>query len=306
MSNAWDKFFGGQWESNKKWDPLTHGLFEFVMKRDAHNVAAIDHGVSKAFGGDGSTILGDESRKVEKDPKRGIGRAALVAGAVFGAGALAGGGAGGAGAGAGAGAGGGAAAAGGGGAAAGSSGVWTPALIESAAGTSGYGLSSAGLGYTGAASGAGGVAGYNMGASNPALIDSAMGTSGYGASSAGGGGGAGAAGGLTGQQYQQMGQQASKMGDDAGSNEDDIDGVDLNALIAAEERRQRELDRMAMSSKNVKTPGGDSASVRRGLANADPIDANGVQIAAIQEMTRQVAAMQKRLDAVKSKRAKGN
>lgn len=65
---------------------------------------------------------------------------------------------------------------------AGATGATNAALIESALGTTGYGLSSAGLG------------GSALGATNAALIDSALQTPGYGASSAGIGGGAGQSG----------------------------------------------------------------------------------------------------------------
>jgi hypothetical protein len=150
MPNAWDKFFGKQWDQNKKWDPLTHGLLEAVVKQDSHNIAAIDHGISKMFGGDGSTVLGDEARKNENDPKRGIGRAAatvgLMAGAYYGLGAGAGGSAGGAGAGA------------GGAGSAGAGGATNAALIDSYLGTAGYGASSAGAG--------GGAGGAAAGSSN--------------------------------------------------------------------------------------------------------------------------------------------
>jgi hypothetical protein len=64
------------------------------------------------------------------------------------------------------------------------SGATNPALIESAVGTPGYGLSSAGAG-----GGAGALIGG--GATNAALAESAVGTPGYGLSSAGAGGGAG-------------------------------------------------------------------------------------------------------------------
>lgn len=133
-----DSTFKGGWKINKELDPLTTAFMERVMKQDAHNVAAIDNRISKWFGGDGSTVLGDESRKVENDPARGIGRAAATAGLVFAApyawSAMGGGGgAGGA----------------GGGTAGGASGATNPALIDSAMGGYGYhGYSSASPGFT--------------------------------------------------------------------------------------------------------------------------------------------------------------
>lgn len=152
MPNAYDNLAKALWKSNP--DPLLPGLFEGVMKQDAHNVGAIDHWISKAFGGDGSTVIGDESRKVENDPVRGLGRAALVAGGVFAAPYVMGAGGGGAAGGTAGGAAGAGAAGGAGIGSAGAGGATNAALIDSYLGTAGYGASSAGAG-----GGAGAVAG---------------------------------------------------------------------------------------------------------------------------------------------------
>jgi hypothetical protein len=268
MSNAWDKLFKGQWTKNKKWDPLTHRAIELIVHQDAHNVGAIDHTISKWTGGDGSTVIGDESRKVEHDPVRGIGRAALTAGAVFG-------------------------------------GMY-------AAGAYGGGGSGAGAGVGAGEAGAGGMAidagGMGMGQigtsqMTPALMESAVGSSGYGASSAGAGG-AGQFG-LSSSQYRQMGQQASQMGDKAQADERPITDVDLAALAALAAQEDENQRRMALSTKTAKRPGGNGNSMRLGAANADPIDSNGVQIAAIKELSQRAAALHKRMAAIKAKH-KGN
>jgi hypothetical protein len=274
MSNAWDKFFKGQWTQNKKWDPLTHRAIELIVHQDAHNVGAIDHTISKWTGGDGSTVIGDESRKVEKDPVRGIGRAALTAGAVFGgmyAASAYGGGGGGAGAGAGAGA--------------------------------GVGAGEAGGGAMAIDAGGMGIGQIGVSEMTPALAESAVGSSGYGASSAGAGG-AGQFG-LSSSQYRQLGQQASQTGERAQADERPITDVDLAALAALAAQEDENQRRMALSTKTAKRPGGNGNSMRLGAANADPIDSNGVQIAAIKELSQRAAALHQRMAAIKAKH-KGN
>lgn len=300
MPNAYDKFFKGQWTNNRKWDPLTHRALELIVHQDAHNVGAIDHGISKMFGGDGSTVLGDESRKVEKDPVRGIGRAALTAGAIFGAGAAMGGGAG---------AGGGGAAAGGGGAAAGGGAMgmgeigasgMTPALMESAVGTSGYGLSSAGLGYMGGAgAGAGGVAAYNTGASNPALIDSAMGTSGYGASSAGPGGAGGAAAGTNWQDQQMPSENSSGSGEQQQRRYDEAPVYDAGTVAKrlAALQAPDAPDVVITSSKEKKGPprlGRMAGVIERGASGEDPYSTNGVEIGALKALAAKLDDLEQR------------
>lgn len=97
MPSKWDQFFGQQWNQNKQYDPLTHGLLEAVAGHDSDRIGDFAHAI-------GWDWLEKEADKNSATPERAIGRAALTAGAVYGAGAALGAGAGG-GAGAGAGAG---------------------------------------------------------------------------------------------------------------------------------------------------------------------------------------------------------
>lgn len=142
--------------------------------------------------------------------------------------------------------------------------------------------------------------GANTNATNPALIESAVGTPGYGASSA-----SGAGAGLSSanpQQWMQLGQQFGKMGN-SGGQQQEIEGVDLAALAAAQAAAQREQDRIALSTKKAKRPGGDAGlSLARGVANEDPIDANGAQVAAVKELAKRVTALRKRISAAKQRK----
>lgn len=148
-----DKTFKREWERAGKIDPAFHyGIqrpLEVTVHQDNHNIAALDNAISNLFGGDGSTILGDEARKGEHDPARSIGRAAATVGLLFGGAAALGGG-------------GEAGAAGAGGAgAAGYAPATNSVLADSAMGSPGYGASSSGAG-SGAYAGAGGFDWQNL------------------------------------------------------------------------------------------------------------------------------------------------
>jgi hypothetical protein len=55
----------------------------------------------------------------------------------------------------------------------------------------------------------------------------------------------------------------------------------------------------APSSKRIKKPAGEAAeAVRRGLAGENPIDENGVLIARIQDLSKRIARLQRRADAL--------
>jgi hypothetical protein len=272
---GFDRFFKKQWERGKKIDPLTHKAMEAVMKMDSKVVRESAKGVDKLFGGDGDNFLSREADKNVNDPARGIGRAAASVGLVYGGMALAGGGAG-AGAGAGAAAEGGAAA--------------------------GFGGSSAGaiMGGGEAAAAGGGAAAAGGGAGGAAFIpgadSAAWGASqGYGATTAGtpssvnlvNAGGTQQVGG-GGFSWQKMGDMMSDTGNSMQQpgppriEESDvrIDTPDLGAVYG-------------LSSKQAKQAPGDSANaaMARGAAGGDPIDQNGVQMAAIQALTARVQAL---------------
>lgn len=154
----------------------------------------------------------------------------------------------------------------------------------------GYGADKVGL--------LGGSAPSATNATNPALIESAVGTEGYGASSAGVGG---ASSGLSSLDFNQLGRSLGRIGDDRPPPMD-VTKVDLAALAALSAQDAQDKQQIALSSRRAKTPGGRSDDpIRRGLANADPIDANGVQIAAIQALSKRADALHKRLQALRSK-----
>ena len=146
-----------------------------------------------------------------------------------------------------------------------------------------------------------------MNATNPALIDSATGTSGYGASSAGPGGGGGGLASIKPEQWMQMGSKFSEMG---GQDQPppEIDGVPVMSAEEWARVQQAEGQQIAQSSKKVKTRGGSGLALARGMRNENPIDANGAQIAAIQELKKQVDDLKARIARAKNKRGprKGN
>lgn len=150
--------------------------------------------------------------------------------------------------------------------------------------------------FIGAIDSAGTVA-PNTNATNPALIDSAMGTQGYGASSAGPGGGSGFS--LSAADMQRMSQAMDGIGDNQ-QQQRPIEKIDLAALSMDPDAARRQ--QMALSSKKAKGPAGGKDVLARGLSSRHPIDVNGAQIAAIQELSREVKQLQARLAQVKAKR----
>lgn len=60
---------------------------------------------------------------------------------------------------------------------------------------------------------------------------------------------------------------------------------------------------IAQSSKGVKTRGATQAALERGLAGTHPVDTNGVHIAAIQELNKQIESLGAQIAAAKAKRA---
>lgn len=60
---------------------------------------------------------------------------------------------------------------------------------------------------------------------------------------------------------------------------------------------------IAQSSKTVKTRGATQAAMQRGLAGAHPVDTNGVHVAAIQELNKQIDDLGAQIAAAKAKRS---
>lgn len=143
------------------------------------------------------------------------------------------------------------------------------------------------------------------GATNPALIESAMKTPGYGLSSATPGYVSPSA--KTGAQLMALGQQFSQMG----GQDQPLPEIDKLAVLDAgnwNRQQQAEGQQIALSSKKAKTRGGSGLALARGMRNENPIDANGAQIAAIQELKKQVDDLKARIARAKAKRdaRKGN
>lgn len=142
------------------------------------------------------------------------------------------------------------------------------------------------------------------GATNPALIESAMKTPGYGLSSATPGYVSPTA--KTGQQLVALGQQVG-----GSFGEEQMPEIDKLAVLDAgnwNRQQQAEGQQIALSSKKAKTRGGSGLALARGMRNENPIDANGAQIAAIQELKKQVDDLKARIARAKTKRGarKGN
>lgn len=274
---SWDSFFGKQWDRNKKIDPLSHGLMEFVAGHDSHNIKIAARKLAGMTGGEGSWLgrrfgdLGDEAQKNEDDPKRGIGRAALTAGVIYGGMAAAGAGGGGAGA----------AAAEGGGAATG------VGAGEVAAGTAG----AAAPAYTTAAADSATVGGTAYSGSVPASVD--LGSAGGSMSTGAGGAGVGQWGRLVGQ----AGRAFQQAPDDTPLTQDKTDlngGPDLARYYA-------------VSSRKAKTPSTHRAAAAQAMAagaqGADPISQNGVQMAAIQALTKRLEKLRASIRALQGAKA---
>lgn len=62
-------------------------------------------------------------------------------------------------------------------------------------------------------------------------------------------------------------------------------------------------NQIAQSSKAVKTRGATQGAMQRGLAGAHPVDTNGVHIAAIQELNKQIESLGAQIAAAKAKRS---
>lgn len=141
-------------------------------------------------------------------------------------------------------------------------------------------------------------------ATNPALIESAMKNPDYGLSSATPGYVSPTA--KTGQQLMALGQQIG-----GSFGEEQMPEIDKLAVMDAanwNRQQQAEGQQIALSSKRAKTPGGSGLALARGMRNENPIDANGAQIAAIQELKKQVDDLKARIARAKTKRGarKGN
>lgn len=143
----------------------------------------------------------------------------------------------------------------------------------------------------------------NTQATNPALIDSAMGTEGYGASSAGPGGGASwmSRMGDYGQGMQQMGNAIQQM------QQRPERPLEQEAVrLPGANDWQRSYDTTITSTKTAKRPERSArmhdAVIEAGASGADPISQNGVQTAAIRELTRQIDLASERLAKLKQQR----
>lgn len=143
----------------------------------------------------------------------------------------------------------------------------------------------------------------NTQATNPALIDSAMGTEGYGASSAGPGGGTSwmSRMGDYGQGMQQIGSAIQEM-QKRPERPLEQDAVQLPGA----NDWQRSYDTTITSTKTAKRPERSArmhdAVIEAGASGADPISQNGVQTAAIRELTRQIELASERLAKLKQQR----
>lgn len=240
---SFDSVFKRMWEKGRKIDPLTHKAIEKVVAQDSRNVRTIARGL-------GLTALEREADKNVNDPVRGIGRAALTAGVIFGGYALMSGG----------GAGGGASAA-------------EAAMATPAAPTGSTFIPGADSAATSAA------AGYaDLGSAGaPSAVD---------------------LGELGGVQSTGRTVNWARMGDAVASmapprkpkypvqqSNVEIEQPDLAAVYG-------------VSSKGAKMApdGGASDAIARGAAGADPLDTNGVQMAAIQALSQRVKALRARIN----------
>lgn len=236
---GFDSTFKRMWEKGRKIDPLTHKLIEKIVAQDSRNVRQIARAV-------GFTALEREADKNVNDPVRGIGRAALTTGVIFGGGALMGGAGGGA--------------AGGG-------------MTATTTGPTGSGMV---LGASGGGTGAG--------MSVPASASGEV----TGLSSTGLGGGAG------GFQWARMGRGLNMAGNAMQQQEPPPPVRESDVQI-----EQPDLEAVyGVSSKGAKKSpdGGASQAIARGAAGADPLDTNGVQMAAIQALTRRTKTLRDRIN----------
>lgn len=265
---GFDETWAKMWEKGRKVDPLTHRAIEAVVKQDSKGVREASRGLAKVFGGDDTWLgarfndLGDEADKNVQDPKRGVGRAAATVGLLYGGYSLMGGGAG-------AGVGAGEAAAGGGA-------VAGPGLSATVTGPTGSGMVA---GATGGGTGSGlSTAGTTAGGWSTSLSNTGLGSAGAGVN------------------WAQMGDAASDIGNSMQQQPDprieesrvQVEQPDLNAVYG-------------ISSKQAKRApdGGAAQAMQRGAAGADPIDENGLHMAAIQALTKRAAALRAELQQLK-------
>lgn len=82
-----------------------------------------------------------------------------------------------------------------------------------------------------------------------------------------------------------------------------ISGLSADQYQALE---NQSMSQIAQSSKTVKTRGATQGAMERGIAGAHPVDTNGVHIAVIQELNKQIEPLGTQIAAAKAKRsAKG-
>ncbi len=94
------------------------------------------------------------------------------------------------------------------------------------------------------------------------------------------------------RQQKQKQQQAQPYSPISGLSEDQY-----QALV------NQATSQIAQSSRKVKTRGATQAALQRGLAGSHPVDTNGVHIAAIQELNKQIEQLGAQIAAVKARRA---
>lgn len=254
---GFDSTFKRMWEKGRKIDPLTHKAIEKIVAQDSRNVRQIARAV-------GFTALEREADKNVNDPVRGIGRAALTAGVIFGGGALmsgAGGGAGGAGA---------ASAGQGAGTASGVFNAAVDSQLANAGGSAVWG--SAGGGMTGSTVATNAPAAVDLGSAG-GVQETGLGSQGFSPQF---------------QRLMSMRQQMPQQQEPpppVRESDVQIEQPDLEAVYG-------------VSSKGAKKSpdGGASQAIARGAAGADPLDTNGVQMAAIQALTRRTKALRDRIN----------
>lgn len=143
----------------------------------------------------------------------------------------------------------------------------------------------------------------NTQATNPALIDSAMGTEGYGASSAGPGGGTSWMGrmGQWGEGMQNIGNAVQQM-----QQRPEKPLEQESVRLPSADEWKRGYDQTITSTKKAKRPEHSArmhdAVIEAGASGADPISQNGVHVAAIRELTRQIDIASEKLASIKQKR----
>ena len=162
-----------------------------------------------------------------------------------------------------------------------------------------YALSAAGgAGAAGGGAAGGGAGGASSGAINPALIESSVGSSGYGVSSASpgfSGGSLGSAGGGTSfnQGMQNMPGGSQQRGRPQEPEVDLAPSGSIEDELANIGRLNQEFARSSKSSKVGLSSVG--SAMQKGISGQDPIDTNGVHVASIQELKRQIDDVRKQI-----------